>query len=388
MNIVHIAPNAVFTDGWTYQENLLLKYQMKLGHTVTLLTRNHAFVDGKETEVPCSDEICSGGFRVIRLKKKSPFGDRSINLFSFLDVYALLLELKPDMVFVHGMVSATIFQVAKYKRKVNKNLVIVQDNHMDYNNIETKSSLTGRISALTYRAYYKMNDKYIDRVYGVTPRRREYAIKVYGVPEEKTDVLIMGADDEKIQFDRKAEIRSEIRKKYGIPDDAFLIVTGGKIDRVKNIHLLMKAIEPYESAHLLIFGMVLDDMREEFDALLAANSRISYAGWISGDQVYDYFFAGDLVCFPGLHSVLWEQACAAKVPCLFTYLEGMTHVNNGGNAAFLETVNLENLQKMIGELLFTQRYYEMKRAAESEKTDIYLYSGIAKKTLELLERRA
>jgi nucleoside-triphosphatase THEP1 len=60
---------------------------------------------------------------------------------------------------------------------------------MDYNNIETKSSLTGRISALTYRAYYKMNDKYIDRVYGVTPRRREYAIKVYGVLLTEAEIL-------------------------------------------------------------------------------------------------------------------------------------------------------------------------------------------------------
>ena len=40
MRIVHIAPNATFDDGWGFQDNLLPKYQQKLGHDITLLVRN------------------------------------------------------------------------------------------------------------------------------------------------------------------------------------------------------------------------------------------------------------------------------------------------------------------------------------------------------------
>jgi hypothetical protein len=92
--------------------------------------------------------------------------------------------------------------------------------------------------------------------------------------------------------------------------------------------------------------------------------------------------AADLVVFPGSHSVLWEQACACKVPCIFRYWEGMDHVNNGGNAMFLDEITEDTIIKAIMELHFTERYFRMLDAAKSEKTDIYRYSYIAKKSLE------
>ena len=39
MKILHIAPNAPYNRGWGYQENLLPKYQKKLGHDVTVIVR-------------------------------------------------------------------------------------------------------------------------------------------------------------------------------------------------------------------------------------------------------------------------------------------------------------------------------------------------------------
>ena len=43
-------------------------------------------------------------------------------------------------------------------------------------------------------------------------------------------------------------------------------------------------------------------------------------------------------------------------------------------------------KKEIEQLVFTDKYYDMKKIAESEKTDIYLYSNIAKKSLESVEK--
>ena len=37
MRVVHIQPGS-FYDGWTYQENLLTKWQHKNGHDVTVIT--------------------------------------------------------------------------------------------------------------------------------------------------------------------------------------------------------------------------------------------------------------------------------------------------------------------------------------------------------------
>ena len=144
----------------------------------------------------------------------------------------------------------------------------------------------------------------------------------------------------------------------------------------------MQAVKNLNGVKLIVFGNVLDDVKEEFNEILQDSNNIDFIGWLKGDEVYDYFFAGDLVCFPGQHSVLWEQACASKTPCLFEKWEGMEHVNNGGNSDFIEDVCVQNILDKILELKFTDKYFQMKKVAESTKTDVYLYSNIAKKSIE------
>ena len=388
MNIVHIAPNAPYNEGWGYQENLLTKYQARQGNAVSLIITNEKHGEGKIEQVPEDDYMSKDGFRVIRKKKKKCLPGKYGSLFTEIEVYDLLVELKPDYVFYHGLISMTIFQVKKYKRKVNQQLVIVQDNHLDYNiGFNPSVSLKSKIKCQMYKWIYKKNDKYINKVYGVTPWRKQYVEDVFGVPASKTDVLIMGADDEKIDFANRETIRKKIREEYGIKETDFLIVTGGKIDFKKKIDVLMEACGKLSGIDikLLVFGTISEDISEKVNKLSQENNNIIMIGWIPADKVYDYYFAADLVFFPGQHSVLWEQACASKVPCVFEKWECMDHVNNGGNSDFISPVNVQSVMDKIRELKFTDKYYKMKKVAESNQTDIYLYSKIAEKSLECVK---
>ena len=382
MKIVHIAPSAPYNDYWGYQDNLLPKYQKKLGHDVTMITTNLIHKDGLIAEIPCNDYILKDGVRVIRLKKKKYPGKILTNLNSRLKVYSLLKKLCPDFIFFHGLVSTSIFDAIHYKKHINKLCVIVQDNHLDYNIGRKVISFKDKIVQAFYRQINRKSIPYISKVYGVTPWRMTFAEDYFHIPSSKTDVLIMGADDEKIDFAHRDCIRNEIRSKYHIDEKDFLIVSGGKLDTRKNILQLMKACSDLEYVKLLIFGQILDDIKEQFEELLAQNKNIIYIGWIHADEVYNYFFAADLCCFPGSHSVLWEQACAAKTPCVFKHWEGMEHVNNGGNSDFVSDITPEALRQKIIELRYSDKYYLMDSVAKSEATDIYLYSNIAKKSLE------
>ena len=380
MKIVHIAPNAPYNECWSYQENILPKYQEKLGHSVVLIITNMEHKDGALKETLCTDSISQDGFRVIRMAQQrfKPAIFRSE--LSWLSVYSTLEIERPDFIFYHGLVSATIFEVCRYKRVVNPACVIVQDNHMDYNIGFKLRSLKGIILKGVYSTIFLLTKRYISKVYGVTPWRVDYAQKFFGVPADMTDVLIMGADDDKIDFARREEIRASIRKKHGIQDNDFLIVTGAKIDARKKIHLLMEAVNQIKGVKLLVFGNVLDDIKEEFNKQLS--DKVQWVGFIPSDDAYNYFFAADLVVFPGQHSVLWEQACACKVPCVFARWPGMEHVDNGGNACFIDDVSVKGIKCCIESLNRTSAYEKMKACAESEMTDIYLYSNIAKKSLE------
>lgn len=382
MKIVHIAPKAPYNDYWGYQDNLLPKYQKKLGHDVTVIITNTIHKDGKVVETDCSDYVLNDGVRIIRLKAKQYGNPVITNLNSRLPVYKYLEEIKPDFIFYHSLHGTTIFDVIKYKKKINPKCVIVQDNHLDYNIRNDPKGYKGWICRSFQRWVNRKSIPYVSKVYGVTPWRKTYAEDYYKIPPEKTDVLIMGADDEKVDFANRTSIRRKIRDKYEINDEDFLIVTGGKIDKKKKIDVLMQAVSNIGNVKLLIFGQVNNDIKAVFDSILEKSSNIIYIGWIGADEVYDYFFAADLAFFPGQHSVLWEQACASKVPCVFERWDGMDHVNNGGNSDFVEPISEEAIENKIKELRYTDKYYEMKKIAESDKTNVYLYSKIAEKSLE------
>lgn len=387
MKIVHIAPSAPYNDYWGYQDNLLPKYQKKLGHDVVMITTNTMHKDGKIVETDCSDYVLNDGVRVIRLRRTQYSHKILTTLNSHLEtVFKYLKEIKPDFIFFHGLVSTTIYDVIRYHEKINPNCVIVQDNHLDYN----IGLGCHNWKEWAIRSYHRMINRrsipYISCVYGVTPWRKKYAEEYFKIPSDKTDILIMGADDEKIDFEHRNEIREKVRNKYNIADSDFLIVTGGKINKKKKIDLLMNAVEQLEGVKLIVFGNLLPDVKEEFEQILANSKNIIYIGWIDSDRVYDYFFAANLVCFPGQHSVLWEQACASKVPCVFEKWDGMEHVNNGGNSDFVAPVTEETIREKIMELKYTPKYYDMKQVAESDATDIYLYSNIAKKSLECAKK--
>lgn len=386
MKIIHIAPHAVYDDYWGFQDNLLPKYHKKMGHDVYLLvsTRIHG-KDGYALTQPGEYDLRDGIHVIRRPIRKECFAALTQLRFRLEGALELLRQIRPDFIFFHGLCSATMDDCIRYKKEVEGQgsaCLIVQDNHLDYNIGSPAVTLRQKLARAYFRLYNRRSQRYVEKVYGVTPWRKQYAEDYYRIDPSKTDVLIMGADDEAIHLAQRDTIRSRIRKEFGIDDHAFLIVTGGKMNEKKKIHHLMEVCSRREDVELLVFGTPSEDMRPKFETLFAACPRLHNVGWIGAEGVYDYFLAADLVMFPGQHSVLWEQACACKVPCVFGRWPGMEHVDNGGNAAFLDAADPETLDRTIDDLRFTERYQEMKKVAASAATDIYLYSSIAEKALE------
>ena len=136
-----------------------------------------------------------------------------------------------------------------------------------------------------------------------------------------------------------------------------------------------------QDVKLVVFGQPNDDMNEQISSL-AKHDSIRFVGWIPSDLAYNYFLASDLGIFPGTHSVLWEQACACGLPCLYKDWEGMRHVNVDGNGAFLYEDSVEELKMRIFDLYEDKnKYLSMKAAAEKCKTEFF-YSEIAKRAIE------
>ena len=119
MRIVHIAPNAPYNDYWGYQENLLPKYHRQLGHEVMVITTNTKHENGNIVEIEEADYKLKDGVRVVRLKRKKYISRILTGLRSYIPVYDILSEYRPDFIFFHGLSSNTIFDAIRYKKKLN-----------------------------------------------------------------------------------------------------------------------------------------------------------------------------------------------------------------------------------------------------------------------------
>ena len=259
------------------------------------------------------------------------------------------------------------------------------DQHADYYNTPIDCALVRLRYQIQYGYIAKQLSKYAVKFWGVTPWRVDYLQKVYGVKSEKTDLLVMGGDEKYVDWENRMVIRNDIRCKYSIPDDGFLIITGGKIDRAKNIHLLMEAVVGLKErkVFLLVFGNLIEEMEIYCTPLIGEN--VKFVGWLDSKTVYPYFLAADLAVFPGTHSVLWEQAMSCGIPGIFKDWDGgFSHIDCGGNALLLKDISADILACEIAKLVKdTQRYEEMKSVAENVARKEFSYIEIAKRAIGL-----
>lgn len=257
------------------------------------------------------------------------------------------------------------------------------DNHVDYSNGAHGWLSRNLLHKGLWRICVKKIEPYVTKFYGVLPARVEFLKEMYGLPANKCELLVMGADDELVE--KAASTRETIRNKYDIQSDDFLVVTGGKINQFRPETLeLMSAVaeSKYRRIKMLIFGSVEETLKPRFDSL-CKNDRLQFVGWQNVENTYCLMNAADLIVFPGLHSVMWEQAVALGIPCVFRDIEGFHHVDLGGNAVFLKDVTEDSLKKTIEDLYSSpDEYRRMKDIASRKGMQYFSYKNISKRSIE------
>ena len=385
MKIVHICLAGGYTEGLNYQENIITKYQALDDHEVSVITTDHCFTEGIwgicQTERDYKSEY---GVHVIRL----PFAFRlpyNINrqIGRFKGTMETLEKLAPETIFVHNIQFQDIRKIVSYKKK-HPEVKIYVDNHSDFSNSARNWFTRNTLYRFWWKPCAKKIEPFAEVFFGVMPSRVAFLENIYGISPAKTDLLVMGADDDSVAHAADPKIQAAVREKYGIMPEDFLIVTGGKIDAFKTQTLLLaKAIQEIsrENLKLLIFGSVEEDLKERLFAL-CDGKKVQYIGWAKGEQSYEYFASADLVVFPGRHSVYWEQVVAQGIPMLCKYWDGTTHVDIGGNVEFLMEDSVKEIKGKLTALLEDpEKYRRMKEIAESDKRKEFSYKIISRKAI-------
>ena len=382
--IVHICLSCFYVDNMGYQENILPKKHHQKGYEVEIITSQHTFNnDGKASTRPTGRYINENGIPVIVLPYKKKLGRLSGYLHYVSGLCQELMAFKPDIIFCHGLSFLSILDVKRY---CNKNKVTLYcDCHSDYYNTPTNRGKYKIINGLFWPIVARLVVKECKIAWGVTPARCDYLKSVYHYPESKVKLLVMGGDDDYIHLDKREEIKETICQKYNIKPSSFIISSGGKITRDKKVLELIKSCTNLRSdVILLLFGSISNEIKEEFEQLIEKSNTV-YAGWANQEEIYNYLVASDLVVFPGTHSVLWEQAVACGVPCVFMERDMMKHVDVGGNCVFLKKDDEETIHNTLLSILDDDATYQrMKDVAVNKGMSYFSYSSIAKRSIEEL----
>lgn len=380
MKILHLCLGNFFIDGYSYQENLLPKYHVKMGHDVLVIASLFTFdSQGRGSWIggPCEYDD-PAGFHVKRLAFRRP-SCVFRTLRKYKGFYDSIAKFSPDIIFSHNVSFADTTVVAKYLKN-HSEVRLFADNHGDFVN-SARNWISYHIKhKILWRYYAKQLEPYLQKCYGVTPMRCRFLKEMYHISPDKVEFLPMGVDDDAIPTNRK-DVRNRIRKELHIGNNDFVIFTGGKIDRLKNTHILISALEQINipDVRLIICGTLTPEM-EYLNAKIGSNKFIHYLGWCDASRVMECMIASDIACFPGTHSTLWEQAVGVGLPLIVKQWDEMEHVNVNGNCLFVCGDNPDELVKDIREFCSGDNFLEFKEKADLASKS-FLYSQIAKKSI-------
>jgi 1,2-diacylglycerol 3-alpha-glucosyltransferase len=383
MIILHCCLSEHFVDNYGYQENIITKMHKMQGYDVRIVASTETIINNKLCYLAPSKYIGENNIPIIRIPytKLIP-AIVSHKLRIYKNIKKTIINIHPDIIFIHGLAFLSIISIADYAKK-NKSIVYV-DNHDDYINSCRNWFSKIILHKLIYKQCAKKIEPYVKWFYGVLPIRVDFLIHIYNVPKDKTKLLLMGADDSLFNIKEKHIVRHQEREKLRIKDKDFIIVSGGKIEKRKNIDVLIKAFNMLNipNVRLIIFGKVDNNLKDEFSQYQNC-ANIIFTGFLNQQQIYDILISSDLAIYPGTHSVLWEQSVGVGLPCIFKKWEGIQHVDLGGNCLFLDDITIETIKNILIRVIEDKDlFFRLRKHSIEKGIKMFSYSKIAKQAIE------
>jgi hypothetical protein len=315
MKILHICLSCFYIDNFSYQENVLPRQNKLDGHEVQILASTETYGKDKKLQyLEPGKYINEDSIKVIRLPYRQLFFHsimKKVRLHP--GVYTAISDFGPDAILFHGLCSGELLTVAKYKKN-NPDVKFFADSHADANN-SARSFLSKEI---LHRLYYgriiRMALPYIDKILCVSLETKDFIKEMYDVPDQLSEFYPLGGTV--ISDDEYYGIRVRTRAKLGLSDDDVLIVQAGKLEKRKKVIESLQAFNGLELSkmRLVLIGSVNDEIKNEFESLVAANDSVSYLGWLDSPDLMSHLCAADLYLQPGSQSAIMQNSLCLRCP--------------------------------------------------------------------------
>ena len=313
MKIAHLCLSCFYVDGFSYQENELVRQHVEDGHDVVVIASTESFgPDGKLAYVTPGEYMGTDGARVIRLPYRRWVPARlAPKLRLHPGVYRLLAEERPDVVLFHGLCGWELLSAQRYS-KTHPATRFFADSHEDFNN--SARSIVSRY--LLHWGYYRTilhrALPSIDKILCVSDETIAFVRDFYQVPVNKIEFFPLGGT---VLIDSKyLEVRQAVRAEYNISDTDVLLVQSGKMNAEKKLLESLSAFVKINNPQLrfLVVGHLQDDIVSAATKLINSDSRIVFTGWKSASQLQSILIAADVYLQPGTQSATMQMSLCSR----------------------------------------------------------------------------
>jgi glycosyltransferase involved in cell wall biosynthesis len=334
-----------------YQENHLARVQAGSGHAVTVITssRMSPWPAVPESVVAQGDAVLlREGINVLRLPCR--FEHRSRVILKGLS--QALRTARPDVVHVHSFSSPNAIVAARSKRELGYRLII--DDHMLF--VASKALLAPLVHWIMRRGITDYIASRADRIVAVTKETAEYMALKYGVPPGRLSTIPLGVDTG--VFHPSAELRLNTRRALSIPEDKVLCVCTGKMDKMKNPILALKAAHKLWKRglkfHLMFIGAAepaYEETMRDYVRKHSLEASTSIEPPVPARHLAGIFNAADLAVWATNCSMSSLEAMACGSPVIVPDLPAnLERLEGGGGLAFPDG-DMDRLCETMRELI-------------------------------------
>lgn len=313
MKIIHFCLSCFYIDGYSYQENELVRQNVIDGHDVLVVASTETYDANRQLNyLRPSEYIGADGARVIRLPYRRWLPEKLMRKLRFHPgVLEILSREKPDVVLFHGLCGWELLTVKRYK-VVNPAVRIFADSHEDFNNSARSVFSKYLLHGIYYRSVLWRALSSIEKIFCISIETINFVRDFYRVPAEKIEFYPLGG----LVFDEEnyKRIRQLARATFEIAENEILFVQTGKMDATKKVLESLRSLTNIDNLRLrfVLAGHLHEDVAAEVDAIVKKDSRIQFVGWKSTEDLRALLCAADVYVQPGTQSATMQMSLCAR----------------------------------------------------------------------------
>jgi glycosyltransferase involved in cell wall biosynthesis len=182
----------------------------------------------------------------------------------------------------------------------------------------------------------------------------------------------------------KPEDIFQTRGKYGIPENAKVLVTAGILNRGKNIEMLINCFPRIgiKNLYLLVVGDGSTKADVQYRDFLKARAkelnveeRVIFTGWVEKEELWKIYLASDLFILPslseGMPNALLE-ALGVGLSCMGSNIPGIKDILHYEDLMF-DPLEEESLLQKIQRFFSDRQFFDKVKRLCQERKDVFVF---------------